>query len=125
LGTIGLMRRPARRIVSSGQLRLAILIGVILVAITLRLARIDRQPLWLDEHFSLWFARQSIEYLWTVLPTYEVHPPLYHIVLHGWIDLFGTSAVALRSLSLLGALATAPLILLVARKATDTLDRRC
>jgi uncharacterized membrane protein len=34
----------------------------------------------------------------------DVHPPLYPIILNFWIDLFGTSEVATRSLSLLFAL---------------------
>ena len=40
--------------------------------------------LWLDEAFSAWFSERSLHYLWTVLPTYEAHPPFYYSLLKVW-----------------------------------------
>ena len=51
--------------------------SLILLAIALRLINLGSRPLWLDEAFSAWFSDQSFHYLWTVLPTYEAHPPFY------------------------------------------------
>jgi uncharacterized membrane protein len=60
------------------------------------------KPLWSDELFSINFALN-------VLPSYNVfteiwidpHPPLYYLLLMGWIKIFGTSIFAVRFLSVL------------------------
>jgi uncharacterized membrane protein len=57
------------------------------------------RPLWLDESYSAWFSSQSWQYLWTVAPTFETHPPFYYSLLKAWRGLFGGDAAALRSLS--------------------------
>ncbi len=69
-------------------------------ALALRVTRLGDQPLWIDEAFSLWFARQPFDYLWSVAPTFEPHPPLYYSLLRAW-RVFGESEAALRSLSVL------------------------
>src|SRR4051812_23952377 len=63
-------------------LRLAAAITVL--ALALRLINLGGRPLWLDEAFSAWFADRSFNYLWTVLPTYEAHPPFYYSLLKLW-----------------------------------------
>jgi len=75
-----------------------------------RLYHIGWQPLWVDEGFSEWASRQSVWYLWTILPTFEPHPPLYYTLLKGWSALFGNSEIALRSLSALFSISTIPLL---------------
>jgi len=85
-------------------------IAVIMVAAALiRLFDIGEKSLWLDEAYSVWFAKQSLEYIWVVGPTFELHPPLYYSLLHIWL-LFGDSETALRLLSALAGIATIPLI---------------
>ncbi|MDA1316559.1 MAG: hypothetical protein O3B87_00865 [bacterium] len=56
--------------------------------------------LWRDEAFSYVMARQGIV---DILRTsaQDFAPPLYYIVLHYWMLIFGTSEIALRSLSFL------------------------
>ena len=62
------------------------------------------QSFWRDEAFSVIFARQS---LITIVTKSTIEPPLYYFLLHFWMQVFGTSEVAVRSLSLVGfALAT-------------------
>jgi hypothetical protein len=56
-------------------LRLAI--GVVLLALTVRLTGIGSRSLWLDEAYSAWFSALSWNTLWTEVPTYEPHPPFY------------------------------------------------
>lgn len=57
------------------------------------------QSVWRDEAFSVLVAEQP---LWSILPKFTFEPPLYYILLHFWIKLFGTSEIAIRSLSLVG-----------------------
>lgn len=62
------------------------------------------QSLWRDEAFSVLVAERPLS---TVLGKLTFEPPVYYILLHFWIKIFGESEIAARSLSLLGvALAT-------------------
>lgn len=77
------------------------------VAAGFRFYEIGRLPLWQDEAYSFWFSRQSFESLWTVVPTFETHPPVYYSMLRLW-RVFGDGEAALRSLSaVLGILSVA------------------
>lgn len=55
------------------------------------------QSLWRDEVYSLFVAAKPISFFVTHL-TFE--PPLYYLLLHFWIQLFGMSEISGRSLSL-------------------------
>lgn len=57
------------------------------------------QSFWRDEAFSVLFAERPLSFIFRNL-TFE--PPVYYLLLHYWIKLFGTSEIATRSLSLLG-----------------------
>jgi uncharacterized membrane protein len=56
----------------------------------------------LDELASWWFARS----LSTALRAEATNPPLYYVLLHSWMNWFGTSETALRSLSVLPGIAS-------------------
>ncbi|KAB7648214.1 glycosyltransferase family 39 protein [Polymorphobacter fuscus] len=99
----------------------AAILSAVVVAVILRLIRVNALPLWTDEAYSVWFASQSIPYLWTVLPTFEPHPPFYYTLLHYWIMAFGTGEAALRSLSLLAGLLAMPFVYLSTRSAIANL----
>ena len=88
------------------------LVGLLtMLAIAVRLIGIEWRPLWLDESYSAWFSSRSWHILWTEVPTYEPHPPFYYSLLKLWRDLFGGSALALRSFSLLLSAATVPVVM--------------
>lgn len=57
------------------------------------------QSLWRDEAFSVLVAEKPISFIVHNL-TFE--PPVYYILLHYWIRVFGTGEIAVRSLSLMG-----------------------
>lgn len=57
------------------------------------------QSLWRDEAFSILVSERPLSFFIGKL-TFE--PPLYYILLHFWMKIFGNSEVAARSLSLLG-----------------------
>lgn len=80
------------------------------VAAGLRLLRLDWQPLWWDEGYSIYFATESLgRMVW--LTAHDIHPPLYYALLHAWIALWGNAApVTARLLSVLFGLAAFPLL---------------
>src|SRR5579859_2573185 len=75
--------------------------GLALLALVLRLINLQGRPLWLDEAYSAWFSDQSFHYLWTVVPTYETHPPFFYSARRIWRLLVGDTAGALRGFSVL------------------------
>lgn len=96
-----------KRTVSAILRNVAPLLVLMVLAGFLRFHEIGRLPLWLDEAYSLWFSRQPFETLWTFVPRFETHPPLYYSLLRLW-RVFGDNEAALRSLSaVLGILCVA------------------
>ncbi|MFL6732367.1 MAG: hypothetical protein ACJ8EP_08480 [Sphingomicrobium sp.] len=87
-----------------------LIVGMTLLALALRLLGVSSRPLWLDEAYTLFFSSRGWHELWTVVPTYETHPPFYYSLVKLWRGLFGESAVALRSLSILFSLAAVPIV---------------
>jgi hypothetical protein len=74
-----------------------------------------RSPLWLDEALSVNIAKLPIGDIPAAL-RHDGHPPLYYVLLHGWMDVFGTSDAAVRSLSGIFGLALFPLMWLAGRR---------
>lgn len=103
-----------------GWLGLAQALSIVVVAIVVRSVELGRQSLWTDELFSRYYPDLfSTRYLWTTGLAHENSPPLYYTVLEGWMRLFGTSATALRSLSLLASVLTLPLLYLLGKELFD------
>jgi uncharacterized membrane protein len=72
--------------------------------------------MWLDEAYSAWFSSRSWHELWTMVPTYETHPPLYYSLAKLWRGLFGGDPAALRALSVLFGLLAVPVVAAAARE---------
>lgn len=68
------------------------------LAVAARVWLIADKNLWLDESVSWQFATGSLSDLIHGTAA-DIHPPLYYILLRGWVAVFGDSLVALRSLS--------------------------
>jgi mannosyltransferase len=66
-------------------------------------------PLWLDEALTVRIAGMPLGQIGSALRR-DGHPPLYYWLLHGWIDVFGSGNVAVRSLSGVFSLACLPLM---------------
>ena len=81
-------------------------IALICVAVFARFYQIGTESLWLDESYSLRFSNRSLLH---ALTSERTTPPLYYLVLHYWIKVFGQSEVALRSLSAIASLSAIPL----------------
>src|SRR5829696_2285742 len=62
---------------------------------------------WIDEGIAVGIASHDFADIPRVLGQ-DGNPPLYYLLLHGWMQLFGTSEAATRALSLVFALAAVP-----------------
>ncbi|MCX7928130.1 MAG: glycosyltransferase family 39 protein [Patescibacteria group bacterium] len=92
-----------------------ILVFVIFVGLLLRLINID-QSLWLDEAIGALAARDyTYSGILDEFIKFDNHPPFYYIALKFWINLFGQSEIAIRSLSLVFGILTIYLTYQIAR----------
>lgn len=96
----------------ASPLQLALLLALFTLGI--RLIGLDLRPLWLDEAYSAWFSSRGWHELWTVVPSYEPHPPFYYSLLKLWRSVFGGDALALRGLSVLLSALTVPVVVAIA-----------
>jgi 4-amino-4-deoxy-L-arabinose transferase-like glycosyltransferase len=88
--------------------RFLVVLLLTLLALGLRLIRLTYQPLWWDEGWSLYFATTDVGHM-LELTAVDIHPPLYYLLLHFWIRLFGPGVISVRLLSVLIGTATIPL----------------
>ena len=72
-------------------------------------------PMWLDEALSVNIASLPLGDLTEALK-HDGHPPLYYVLLHGWMNLFGDGNLAVRSMSAVISVATLPLAYLAGRR---------
>jgi uncharacterized membrane protein len=81
--------------------------GVVVAGIVLRF--LTSSHLWLDEALTVNIARLPLSKIPHAL-RHDGSPPLYYVLLHWWIAVFGSGDVAARALSAAFAIATLPLI---------------
>ena len=93
---------------------LSILTGILLLGAVLRVIRLDFQPLWWDEGYSVWFAGHGVGEM-IRLTAADIHPPLYYALLQGWRLFFGLSPISLRLFSVFVSLPAMPLAYLLGR----------
>ncbi len=93
---------------------------LVLIALGLRVLYIDC-PLWYDEACSWMSASQNnFSSILKNLFTLDLqHTPFYFFLLHIWINIFGQTEFAMRTLSLLFALGTIPLVYLTAKRLSN------
>jgi len=91
----------------------AILLATGAVALVLRTVSLGTKGMWLDEAYGVNLVRRPLGALIEQL-SLESTPPLYYLLLDLWIHCFGTSALAVRSLSTAFSLAGIALIGLIA-----------
>ena len=99
------------------------LVAILAIATIARFYAIGREPLWIDEGYSWWDARQSFVHLWSLVSQCDPHPPLYFLLLKGWIALFGDSAATLRTPSALLGIASTAVVYAAGREVDRTTDR--
>lgn len=86
---------------------------ILTLALVLRLAGTQTRPIWYDEAFSILLAEKGPASILNGTLTKdpnssaaEEHPPAYYFALWGWMQLFGTSLISARLLSILFSLGT-------------------
>ncbi|MDD5771743.1 MAG: glycosyltransferase family 39 protein, partial [Candidatus Omnitrophica bacterium] len=80
------------------------------IAFGLRFYRLGANDLWYDEVYSVLISRDSLA-IW--------NPPVYFIILHYWIKLFGASEFALRFPSLVFSVLSIPMLYILGKMIFD------
>ncbi|HZC07742.1 MAG TPA: glycosyltransferase family 39 protein [Ktedonobacterales bacterium] len=106
---------PGRSRVSHRATLVAELLVVSVAAIIVRSLGMGRQSLWLDEAYSVYLSSHRLPQILDFTASSDAHPPLYYLLLHIWMALFGPSALAVRELSLLASVAAALMTYFVGR----------
>lgn len=81
----------------------------------LSLIDISESSIWHDEGYTLMLALMSPAQI-IARTARDVHPPLYYLLLHYWVAVFGHSELAARSLSAVFLVAAVPLAYLLIRR---------
>ncbi|MHB1416673.1 MAG: glycosyltransferase family 39 protein, partial [Chloroflexota bacterium] len=97
------------------QLRTMVLL-VTLLAAGLRFIHLGYHDLRGDEAFSVSFAQENVGAIIQQLRAGEPHPPLYYLSLKAWMEVAGTSEVAVRWLSAAAGILLVPLSFVFLRK---------
>ncbi len=85
------------------------------VFIALTMATITKSSIWFDEAFGIYLTKFNFFDIAKYTAT-DVHPPLYYWLLKGWQAIFGSSELAVRSMSLFfGCLAIIAAYLLIVK----------
>ena len=87
------------RATSGRRLVVAALLGVLGLAAILRFVQLGHDSVWVDEAFSARVSNLGFRDLISTATSEDTNPPLYYVLLHFWIGVFGDSEAALRSLS--------------------------
>ncbi len=98
------------------------LIALVIVAagFALRVYHLANQSLWYDEAFSVYLAGMAPGEI-IARTAADIHPPLYYLLLHGWMLAAGSSEFALRFLSLIFGVLAIPLFYQVSRRLLEDL----
>jgi uncharacterized membrane protein len=87
------------------------MIGIVILNVILKFIYIDFPEIGGDEPFTLFYANSDINFFFNILEN-ENNPPLFTLLLKGWISLFGDSVHSVRALPLIFSSVTAGIIYL-------------
>lgn len=86
------------------------------IAAVFRLVRSASMTLWADELFTIDWSQQDPRFLVGLGTRLETIPPLYYIIMHYWMQLFGASALSVRLPSVLFSTATIAIVYFMANE---------
>lgn len=84
--------------------------AITLLGLALRLYKLNQEGVGFDEAFSIAACRLSLAAMLDRLIEDFVHPPLHYFVLRGWLDVFGSTVVQARMLSVIFGVLAIPLL---------------
>ncbi len=90
--------------------------AVILVAAAIRIVVINNQSFWWDESLTAYESTLPFGAMINTVIHVETTPPLYFVLIWIWAHVFGSSEVALRSVSTLAGIAVVPISYLCAKE---------
>ena len=90
--------------------------AITLIGGLLRVFQLGTKGMWLDETFSVWLANQGVGDMLQWIVKIDQHPPLYYLLLHYWVALYGDTPYAARLLSVLFGTATIPIMYLIGKR---------
>ena len=93
-----------------------VMVIITLVGGFLRLFQLGTKGMWLDETFSVWLANQGVGEMLSWMAMIDQHPPLYYLLLHGWVAQYGDTPYYARLFSALLGIATIPLLYLTGKR---------
>ena len=93
-------------------------VGLVLLALALRLYDLTGESLWYDEAYSVWISDMDVGSL-RVLWEWKVEFPLYYLLFHYWLRLFGQGEFAVRLFGALAGTATIVPVYLLGRELFD------
>ncbi len=91
---------------------------LIIISIGVTVCTLAPQSISLDEAQSIWVSTKSVQQI-LFIDAQDVLVPLYEILLHFWMQLFGSSVLAARSLSFLFFFLTLPVLYTVTKEASN------
>src|SRR3954451_3717828 len=108
MATVALRRPPAfeRTIAGVRVLEVAGLVALVALSLALRVGQMHVH-FWIDEGLSVGISQHSLTEIPGVLRQ-DGSPPLYYMLLHVWMDVFGRSEAQTHTFSLVFALLTIP-----------------
>ncbi len=106
-------RRGVATALSSPELTALLVAAVVAAGVVLRF--LTRSDLWLDEALSANIARLPLGDLRDALAR-DGHPPLYYLLLHGWMSVVGDGDGAVRAFSGVVSVATLPVAWVAGRR---------
>jgi mannosyltransferase len=84
------------------------LLPILALATLVRFYNVTQPTLWYDEAFSALVSAYSPALIW-YHSGQDVHPPLYYLLLHGWMGIFGHSVFAIRAMSVVAGVVSVAL----------------
>src|SRR5688572_19457166 len=97
----------------SRNTRLFWLLLILLLAALLRIYHLNLYSLWIDEGFTWNFTQYDNPLL---ILRRDVHPPLYFFAIRAWVQVAGTSVIAMRFFSVLPSMLSVAVVYQVARE---------
>ena len=88
--------------------------AAVAVALALRWIGLGRESLWFDEGYTAWISSLPPGQIIQIVKG-DISPPVYYILLHYWMKVFGNSEAAMRGMSALFGTLSIPLFYLLAR----------